>query len=217
MGRGPKRRCDTVVEPDLRESYSKCPWTYRGVSSPMILMLALLADTVPSAPRPKKRARVTSSGSRSKSGSTSRELPDTSSRMPTVKRRRGDGAAMLSNTAFTIAGVNSFDASPYRPPYTRGMASSVPASTASARPASTSWCSGSAEAPGSFVRSSTVSARTDRGNAATRWATEKGRNSRTFTTPTRSPRAARCSTVSWAHSAPEPISSTTRSASGWPA
>ena len=55
-----------VVDPALRESYSKCPCAKSGVSSPMILMLALFAETVPSAPRPKKMARDTSSGSRSK-------------------------------------------------------------------------------------------------------------------------------------------------------
>ena len=58
--------------------------------------------------------------------------------------------------------------------------------------------------------------RTVRGSAATNEAIENGRNSLTFSTPTFSPRAARYSTVSWAVSAPEPIITMTRSASGCP-
>jgi hypothetical protein len=45
---------------------------------------------------------------------------------------------------------------------------------------------------------------------------ENGRYSRTLSTPTFSPWATRCSTVSWAVSAPEPIIMITRSASGAP-
>ena len=51
----------------------------------MILIEFLLAPTVPSAPRPKKIARTTSSASMSKSGSYGSEVWVTSSTMPTVK------------------------------------------------------------------------------------------------------------------------------------
>jgi len=80
----------------------------------MILIVALLAETVPSAPSPKNTARVSSvaSSSRSKAGSKGSELCDTSSRMPTVKRVGGLDCARASNTAFTIAGVNSLPAKP---------------------------------------------------------------------------------------------------------
>ncbi len=52
IGRGPKRRCDTVCDPDFFESYTKYAWTCTSGSSPMILIVFLLAPTVPSAPRP---------------------------------------------------------------------------------------------------------------------------------------------------------------------
>ncbi len=60
-------------------------------------------------------------------------------------------------------------------------------------------------------------ARTVVGSAATKRATSKGRKRRTFSTPTFCPRPTSQSTVSWAVSAPEPMRTTTRSASGWPA
>jgi hypothetical protein len=73
MGRGPKRRYEMVVDPDLRESYSKWPCANFGVFSPMILIDALLAETVPSEPSPKKIARCTSAGSMSYSVSQASE------------------------------------------------------------------------------------------------------------------------------------------------
>ena len=94
------------------ESYSKWPWVKPGVCSPMILIVALLADTVPSEPSPKNTARDTSSGSMSSSGSQASDECETSSRMPTVNRRRGASRPSSSNTAATIAGVNSLDDSP---------------------------------------------------------------------------------------------------------
>ena len=42
----------------------------------------------------------------------------TSSLIPTVKWFFGDFFASSSNTPCTMAGVNSFEASPYRPPIT---------------------------------------------------------------------------------------------------
>ena len=55
---------------------------------------------------------TTSLPSVTKSGSTVRLVCDTSSVMPTVKWFFGVSEARLSKTAFTIAGVNSFDESP---------------------------------------------------------------------------------------------------------
>jgi len=52
IGGGPKRRCETVIEPDFFESYTKWPCPARPVCSAMILIDALLALTVPSEPRP---------------------------------------------------------------------------------------------------------------------------------------------------------------------
>ncbi len=78
----------------------------------MILIEFLLAPTVPSAPRPKKTARLTSSGSMSNSWSTASDRCVTSSTMPTVKWFRGVAADRLSKTAFACAGVYSFDDRP---------------------------------------------------------------------------------------------------------
>ncbi len=78
----------------------------------MILIVFLLAPTVPSEPRPQKTARVTSSASVSKLASTSSEVCVTSSVIPTVKWFFGRSSERLSRTALTIAGVNSFDESP---------------------------------------------------------------------------------------------------------
>ena len=59
-------------------------------------------------------------------------------------------------------------------------------------------------------------ARTVAGRAATSRSMAMGLNRRTFNTPTASPRAISPSTASQAVSQPEPISTTTRSAAGWP-
>ncbi len=77
----------------------------------MILIEALLAPTVPSAPRPQNTACTARLGT-VKVGSTSSERPPTSSRMPTVKVGRGLAASSSSRDALAIAGVNSFDDSP---------------------------------------------------------------------------------------------------------
>jgi hypothetical protein len=66
-----------------------------------------LAETVPSEPSPKKIARRTSSASMSSSVSQGSELPETSSRMPMVKRDLGAGFPSSAKTALAIAGVNS--------------------------------------------------------------------------------------------------------------
>ena len=57
-------------------------------------------------------ARITESGSVEKLASTARLVPETSSLMPTVKPCLGVAPARLSNTALTIAGVNSFEDKP---------------------------------------------------------------------------------------------------------
>ncbi len=139
--------------------------------------------------------------------------------IPTVKCGRGSTRESSSNTALTIAGVNSLEPRPYRPPITTG-ASRRDLSGASARrscnAATMSRYSGSPALPGSLVRSSTAMARAEAGTAAAKSVTENGRKRRTFTRPTRSPRAASHSTVSCAVSVPEPIATMTRSAAGWP-
>ncbi len=78
----------------------------------MILIEFLLAPTVPSEPRPKKTARLTSSGSMSNSGSTASDVCVTSSTMPTVKWFLGFSLASSSSTALSIAGVNSLEERP---------------------------------------------------------------------------------------------------------
>src|ERR1044072_2160249 len=55
--------------------------------------------------------------------------------MPSVKWRRGACFSNSSKTAFTIAGVNSFDESPYRPAMTVGSVSNGDSPTARAAPA----------------------------------------------------------------------------------
>ncbi len=60
-------------------------------------------------------------------------------------------------------------------------------------------------------------ARTLFGSAATKSAIEKGRNRRTRSTPTFWPALSAHSTYSVAVSPPEPMTTMTRSASGWPA
>jgi hypothetical protein len=71
-------------------------------------------------------------------------------------------------------------------------------------------------APGSLVRSRTAIDFTLAGSAATKLSIENGRYKRTLRSPTFSPAAVSASTVSWATSAPEPIMTMTRSASGAP-
>src|SRR5579863_2357236 len=175
-------------------------------------MLFLLALTVPSDPRPKNTARVVAGSSMSRS-SYGRLKPETSSLIPTVNRGRGAGRSSSAKTPATIPGVNSFDASPYRPPVTSGIRRPPPAADdpaadndtaddASASAASTSRNSGSPSEPGSLVRSSTATRSTEEGSAASSSAAGNGRNSRTWTTPTRSPRAARYPAVAAAVSAP---------------
>jgi hypothetical protein len=96
----------------------------------MIFTELRLALTVPSLPRPKKTARVTSSVSVVNSGSYSRLKRVTSSTMPTVKCRFGCGLANSAKTAAAWAGVNSFDDRPYRPPITAGGAPGQPSASA---------------------------------------------------------------------------------------
>ena len=78
----------------------------------MIFTELRLALTVPSLPRPKNTARVTSSPSVEKSSSESRLRKVTSSLMPTMNRGFGWALASSSYTAFTWAGVNSFELRP---------------------------------------------------------------------------------------------------------
>ena len=54
------------------------------------------------------------------------------------------------------------------------------------------------------------------GSAASRAAVGNGRYNRTWTTPTRSPRSTSAATVCFTVSAPEPITTRTRSPSGCP-
>ena len=179
-------------------------------------MLFLFAPTVPSEPSPKNNARTVPAGSMSSAGSYGRLVPVTSSVMPIVNRGRGRSAASSAKIPATMPGVNSFDDSPYRPPITSGMTGRSPAACASASAASTSRNSGSPSEPGSLVRSSTASRRALAGIAASTAAAGKGRNSRTWTTPTFSSRAARWAAVSAAVWPPEPMITITRSACGSP-
>ena len=80
----------------------------------------------------------------------------------------------------------------------------------------TSWYSGSPMAPGSLVRSSTAIDFTLFGSAATKASVSKGRYSRTVSRPTFSPAAVSCSTASRDAPTPDPICTSTRSASGAP-
>ena len=94
-----------------------------------------------------------------------------------------------SNTPFAIAGVNSFDDSPYRPPIIRGCSANgaVPLENASLNAVSTSWYSGSPSAPGSLVLSSTAIDFTVAGSAARKASAANGRYSLTFSSPSFSP------------------------------
>lgn len=85
MGSGPNRRWLTARAPAFFESYTKYPWAYSCVCSAMIFTVFLFAPTVPSEPRPQNNARVTDSGSMSRSGRQLRLVPPTSSWMPIVK------------------------------------------------------------------------------------------------------------------------------------
>ena len=93
----------------------------------------------------------------------------------------------------------------------------MPAILASRSAVTMSRYIGSPRAPGSFVRSSTAIALTVAGSAFAKCSRENGRYRRTFSTPTFSPFAISHSTASCVTSAPEPITMTTRSASGCPA
>ena len=150
----------------------------------------------------------------SRSRSQSMLDPLTSSSMPTVNRRRGCSAASSSKTPVTIPGGNSLEDRPYRPPITNGIGR-VP-SCASASAAMTSRNSGSPREPGSLVRSSTAIRRTE--------ARQRGEQVRRREGPVQPdghhahplPAATRWATVSRAVCAPDPMRTTTRSASGWP-
>ena len=83
----------------------------RGVFSPTIFTVLRTELTVPSLPSPKKTVRVTSGVSVEKSLLKCRLIRLTSSRMPTVKWRRGRGSAILSKIAAAM-GVNSLEESP---------------------------------------------------------------------------------------------------------
>ncbi len=72
----------------------------------------LFAPTVPSEPSPKKIARTVSAGSMSRLASNGRLVPETSSSMPIVNRRRGRSSLSSSKMPATIPGVNSFDERP---------------------------------------------------------------------------------------------------------
>ena len=140
----------------------------------MILIDALLAPTVPSAPSPQKMACTARVGTENE-GSRSSDRPVTSSRMPTVNCGRGVSACSSSRAALAIAGVNSFDDRPYRPPITSGIAARRPDAVARASTMVTSSQRGSAGAPGSFVRSSTATERTVDGRASRRASAGNGR------------------------------------------
>src|ERR1700686_2588975 len=111
--------------------------------------------------------------------STSRLRCDTSSLMPIEKLFLGWGFASSSKTVLTIAGVKSLDEMPYRPPITRGICARSPFATACPSVLITSRYSGSPDAPGSLVSSSTAIERTDDGSAVMKSAAEKGRYKRT--------------------------------------
>ena len=87
----------------------------------------------------------------------------------------------------------------------------------SASAAVTSSSNGSPAEPGSLVRSSTAIRDAVAGSAVSSSAAGNGRNSRTWTTPTRSPAATGGPRSRPTVCAAEPITTITRSASGWPA
>ncbi len=185
----------------------------------MIWIEFLFALTVPSDPRPKKTAFRRSAGSMSIVASHGSEVCVTSSTIPIVNWRFGDAFAISAKTETTIAGVNSLEDRPYRPATTRGSDANAeaPVARASASAATTSSQSGSPGAPGSFVRSRTAIVFTVFGRAATKCARDHGRYRRTLRTPTFSPFAFSHFAVSSHVSAPEPITTITRSASFAPA
>ena len=89
-------------------------------------------------------------------------------------------------------------------------------SIASAIVATSAWYIGSPTAPGSLVRSRTAIDRTLEGRAASTASDGNGWNRRMHSIPTFSPPATSASTVSSTAPAPEPMITTTRSASGAP-
>ncbi len=78
----------------------------------MILIEFLLAPTVPSAPRPKKRASKVPGLASEISSPTGSERKVTSSVMPTVNWFLGSFIFRFSKTASICAGVVSFDERP---------------------------------------------------------------------------------------------------------
>ena len=212
-GDGPKRMCDMVTPPPLCESYAKWPCPKRSVLDEIVLIAALLAPTVPSVPSPQKRHCLVPGGIVSTSAPTGSEVCVTSSLMPTTKLCLGCFALRFSKVAITCLGVNSFDARPYCPPTMFLRASPA----AKAYEADTSRKRGMPTAPSSRVRSRTVMSLTLSGTAARKASASHGRYSRTLRRPVRSPLAFRWSTASCTVDVAEPMATTTRSASGWPA
>jgi len=83
-----------------------------SVVPPMILIEFLLAPTVPSAPRPKKRPSNVPGFASEISSPTGSERNVTSSTIPTVNWFFGSFIFRFSNTASICAGVVSFDERP---------------------------------------------------------------------------------------------------------
>ena len=111
--------------------------------------------------------------------------------IPTVNPFLGSSASRLSNTDFTIAGVKSFELSPYLPPTISGYLSNdaIPSAIASPTAVRTSIYKGSPNDPGSFVLSSVAILVTVFGKTSIRCFVLKGLNNLTLTTPTFSPLA----------------------------
>ena len=84
--------------------------------SPIIFIACLLAPTVPSDPSPQNLQFIVSLCSNLKLASTGIEVFVTSSSIPTVNWFLGLTLAKLSNIAFILAGVTSFEPNPYLPP-----------------------------------------------------------------------------------------------------
>ncbi len=113
IGRGPNRRYEIVVEPDFLESYSKWPWANSGVCSPMILMRRLVGRDGPVGAEPEEhRARDVVGLDVEARVAGERRAGDVVADAHGEAGVFGDGLTELSNTAFTIAGVSSFDDKP---------------------------------------------------------------------------------------------------------
>ncbi len=148
------------------------------VVSPIILILLLLAEIVPSDPNPQNWHSKYLFSNPLKFFGAGKDIFETSSVIPTVKCLIGLDACIFSKTLTTWAGMKSLPPKPYLPPNV-----SIFSKPQSFNAATTSKYNGSPIEPCSFVLSKTEILLTVFGSASPKALVLNGRYKWTFTKP----------------------------------